>query len=58
MLKSVNEWRRTENKIRVCVLNVKCLTGSSVSMFLSGLPQYLVSEAEDTDFSEGEEDCG
>lgn len=30
----------------------------SVSVLVSGLPQYLVSEAEDTDYTEGEEDSG
>lgn len=30
----------------------------SVSLFISGLPQYLVSEAEDTDYTEGEEESG
>lgn len=27
-------------------------------MFIAGLPQYPVSEAEDTDYTEGEEDSG
>lgn len=30
----------------------------SVSVFVSGLPQYLVSEAEDTGHTEGKEESG